>query len=955
MNSPLQLETAPGRLICRWPAELRQGLNLADEDLCLRLMDPFDLSLLQQHKVNLLSARQLSLQAGRYRVELARVPRPEVSLRTSLEPTPQLTWIQDSPGSAMLIWSELDWPDIQQEVVRLHGVDWATGARVAMRVVRPGPKAEWIEVPERDHLTLEGLVEQVELCVVEPETNKILRTLFSARRLPADPLQVLAAGECEVPGPSHNLRLVREIVETDTLQVRAVWTAPETFADGELRLILEKDGREVQADPGRKVNRDADWYFHGLEPGTYVAKLLKPRRKAPVLESSPLVLPEAGNRIALMPVDYECAFAYWHVALRTWQELAERHGDLLGRVHCRLKVYHEYAGEWWLQEHLSVDVNLNTTRDYYLKLPPDRLYRVEVVAIIDGDKEEALTGMSAPCQLGRLGPGTNPIAQKWQPQKLEHPTIRPLDGPRQTSRYSIGYMLLHLHAHLPFIADPVDFHGGEKWRPMGYPQEWYPEAVRETYLPLLQLFETLLAEEVDFKLSMDLSPTVVAMMKSQRHAADALEYLERLIVLARLEVERTAREEPHFHRAAQMHLHHLTRSRDLFVNCSGDLAAAFKRFQELGKLELCTCVGTHPMLPLWMTEPQAIRGQCLAAAEYHREVFGRPSLGVWLPECAYTPGVEPFLEEAGFRYFFSEATTVQRGDAPAEFGVNAPVYIKGSSVAVFPRDPETGNQVWSGEDGYPGDVDYLEFHIRGGPFKYNRITDRKGGWKQPYNPDWADRKAASHAGHFVFCRNSRFEYLRKVMWKKPIVIAPYDAELFGHHWYEGPRFLYYMFKKLHFDQNQTELITPSGYLTANPTSQDLYPTVSSWGARGTFEKWMFGDVSWMYRHGHEAAAEMGKMAASGPQHPELRRVLAQAGRQLMLAMSSDLPFVISNGHFVDRMKEQFFTALRHFWHLSAMFWRVRDGGEPDLGVVRALEIENPIFPDLDPDWFAHRL
>jgi predicted glycosyl hydrolase (DUF1957 family) len=439
------------------------------------------------------------------------------------------------------------------------------------------------------------------------------------------------------------------------------------------------------------------------------------------------------------------------------------------------------------------------------------------------------------------------------------------------------------------------------------------------------------------------------MMKSQRHAADTLEYLERLIQLAKLEVERTVREEPHFHTPARMHLRLLVRYRDLYLKYNGDLAEGFKHFQDLGHLELSTCIGTHPMLPLWTDVPSAIRGQAIAAAEYHQQVFGRAPLGCWLPECAYSPGLEPFLEEAGFRYFFTEAQAVLRGDSPAEFNVNSPVYIKGSSLAAFPRDPETGTQVWSGDDGYPGDVDYLEFHMRGGPFKYNRITDRKSGYKQPYNPEWADRKAASHAGHFVYCRNARFEYLRKVMWKKPLVIAPYDAELFGHHWFEGPRFLYYLFKKLHYDQSVSELITPSAYLQANPTGQDLYLSTSSWGDSGTFEKWMRGDTAWMYRHVHEAARAYEALVAKASSNELSQRALRQAGRQLMLAMSSDLPFVISNGHFIDRMKEQFFQALRDFWSLHQ---ELTFGHPIQEARLRKLELETCLFPDLNPDHFS---
>jgi 1,4-alpha-glucan branching enzyme len=953
-SNVLQIETAPPYVVCTWDANLRQRLNFADENLLLRILDR-EHNLLQDYTVNHLSSRQVLLPPARYRAELARVSRPTISSRSSLEPTPQITWLQDSPASHVVVWGDLDWNRVRSEVQQFHDVNWETETQVCLAVdwvdpLTKGVTRNWIPVPERDHCTLSGRVNQVELAILRLSDNEILKSLFLAHRDTGTVLQVVASEQFEVAAAAPGLTLEREILETDTLQLRARWRV-----EGEetLRLVLERDGEQVFPATGHtKVPAESDWLFAGLEPGSYQAKLFRSRGKTPILSSAPFVIDAPGSRTVLIPVKEEVAYAYWRVEPSRWRELTEKHGDLLGRVRCMLRVYQEFHGDWWLKPEFSPEINLNITRDYYLRLPCDRLYRAQVVAIVDNEHEETLTDYSNPVQLGRLQAGTSPVSHKWQPQNIEHPTIRALRNPKATSEHSLGYLMLHLHAHLPFMPDPVSFRAGESWRPVGYPQEWYPEAVRETYLPLLDLFETLVDEGVDFKLSMDISPPLIAMMRSQRHASDVLEYLERLIDLAKLEVERTAREEPHYNTPARMHLRHLTRGRDLFLRYRGDLTAAFKKFQDLGYLEICTCVGTHPMLPMWTSVPSAIRGHVLAAAEYHEQVFGRRSLGVWLPECAYTPGIEKHLEEAGFRYFFSEGITVLRGDSPAEFGVNAPVYLKGAALAAFPRDPETGEQVWSGEQGYPGDGDYLEFHFRGGPFKYNRITDRKSGYKQPYNPDWADRKASSHAGHFVFCRNARFEYLRKVMWKKPLIAAPYDAELFGHHWYEGPRFLYYLLKKLHYDQNVSELITPSAYLAANPTSQDLYLSTSSWGADGHFEKWMSGNTAWMYRHVHEAARAYEALVASAPESDLPQRLLRQAGRQLMLAMSSDLPFVISNGHFVDRIKEQFFEALREFWNLHQDLRRLSLGGEADLARLRRLELETCLFPQLDPRNFS---
>lgn len=947
------IEAASDRIVCRWGEKLEKRYNAIDEEMILRVYAKASGEVVAEHRVEKLSQKEIHLSPGEYRVEIARYFRPEVEIRSPLYTTPALSWNQDSPSSHLVVWEGIDWETVRHEVEQVHRLDWEKEVAVALRVLWNRPEGlcnEWIPVPNRDHVSLIGRVEEIELAVVTSDREKVLKSLFLAKPSPRKPLQVVANESFTVASPAPRLCLSREIIETDTLQLRAHWSA---FEGSEFEIALYRGGEVIEVHG--PVGPKGDWLFNKLTEGTYHVEIRtqsKGRKKSTAaLCSDSVTLPRRETRARLLPVTERRAFAYWHVGADAWDALGNEFGDLHGRVRCYLQLGIQASEGIRVISELTRPVDLGATDDYYLDLAPDLVYHARLIAVVDNERRP-LTEWSPPCQLGRLGPGTNAIEHKREWQPVDHPSVRPIQAPTLTHRYSTGYLLLHLHAHLPFIADPVNFGKDAAWRPIGYPQEWYPEAVCDTYLPLIDTFESLLQEKVDFKISMDISPPLAAMMKSQRHAADVLDFLERLITLARLEVQRTRREEPHYTAAALMHLRRYQRCRDVFLGYNGNLARAFARFQDLGHLEISTCVGTHPMLPLWTTEPSAIRGHCLAAARSHEEIFGRPAAGVWLPECSYTPGIEGYLEEAGFNYTFGESHCITRGDSPAEFGVNAPVYARGSRLTILPRDPETGEQVWSGEQGYPGDPDYLEFHIRGGPFKYNRITDRRGGDKQPYYPEWAEGKAAQHAGHFLMCRNARFEFLRHTMWKKPLIVAPYDAELFGHHWYEGPRFLYYLFKKLHHDQNQTEMTTPSAYLAANPTGQDMYCNVSSWGAKGTFEKWMYGATSWMYRHGHEAAHELGRLCRQGYEGELQRRVLAQAARQLMVATSSDLPFVISNGHFVDRMKDQFCGNLRDFYDLCEDYARLRAGGMIDEARLRSLELETCLIPNLDPGWFA---
>jgi 1,4-alpha-glucan branching enzyme len=289
---------------------------------------------------------------------------------------------------------------------------------------------------------------------------------------------------------------------------------------------------------------------------------------------------------------------------------------------------------------------------------------------------------------------------------------------------------------------------------------------------------------------------------------------------------------------------------------------------------------------------------------HYESVFGRKPRGIWLPECGYHPGHDEILKECGIRYFFSDSHGVLHGTPRPKYGVFAPVYCRGTGVACFARDLESSKQVWSSIEGYPGDYNYREFYRDIGfdlefeyikPYihpdgvrintgiKYYRITGT-GNNKEPYAPQWAKEKASQHAGNFMFNRQKQIEYLNDFMHKIPILVSPYDAELFGHWWYEGPKWLDFLIRKISCDQDEIRMITPSEYLAENPRNQVITPSLSSWGWKGYSEMWLQGANDWIYRHLHVCEERMSELAkrfrsADGP----LRRALNQAAREHMYA------------------------------------------------------------------------
>ena len=357
-----------------------------------------------------------------------------------------------------------------------------------------------------------------------------------------------------------------------------------------------------------------------------------------------------------------------------------------------------------------------------------------------------------------------------------------------------GYLCLVLHGHLPYVRHPEHENFLE--------EDWLYEAITETYVPLIRVYERLVSDKVDFRITMTLSPTLISMLSDTLLQERYLKHINKLIELAHKEIERT-RWQPEFHNLALMYLSEFTKARDTFLKYNRNLVSAFKIFQDLGKLEIITCGATHGYFPLMDTCKESVRAQVRVAVSHYESVFGRKPRGIWLPECGYHPGHDVILKESGIRYFFSDAHAVLHGSPRPKYGVFAPVYCKGTGVACFARDLESSKQVWSSIEGYPGDFNYREFYRDIGfdleydyirPYihpdgvrintgiKYYRITGSDS-QKEPYVPHWAQDKAAQQAGNFMFNRQKQVEYLYNLMGRKPIIVSPYDAELFGHWWY----------------------------------------------------------------------------------------------------------------------------------------------------------------------------
>lgn len=524
---------------------------------------------------------------------------------------------------------------------------------------------------------------------------------------------------------------------------------------------------------------------------------------------------------------------------------------------------------------------------------------------------------------------------------------------------AVGYFSLILHAHLPFVRHPE--------YPEFLEEDWLYEAITEVYLPLIFIFQSLHEAGVKPRLAMNVSPPLCEMLTDELLQSRYTRHLENLLELAEMEVGRTENDAAEFRDVARMYAENLRASLNLWNNRYGrDLVQAFRELQEEGVLEIITCGATHGFLPLIST-PESRRAQIQIAVSNYRKHFGRQPRGIWLPECAYEPGIEEILKDAGIEYFVSDTHAILYGDPRPRLGVHAPV-ICPNSTAVFARDVDTSEQVWSSEVGYPGSSVYREFYRDIGwdlpldylrPYlhsdgsrrhlglKYHRITGRDvpQDAKQPYIPALAREKAAENAGHFIGQRIKQAYQLRETFeGHPPLVVSPYDAELFGHWWYEGPQFLDYFFRKLHFDQSEIAAITPGDFLDFGIPIQVQQPAASSWGENGYYKVWLNDRNSWMYPYQHDAERRMTELA-NRFREPNVSeaRILNQLARELLLAQSSDWAFQIYQGTTVEYSSRRF----RSHMHRFDLLARMLESGEVDGELLSEIEARDNIFGEMD--------
>ncbi|MFP4362292.1 MAG: glycoside hydrolase family 57 protein [Spirochaetia bacterium] len=527
-----------------------------------------------------------------------------------------------------------------------------------------------------------------------------------------------------------------------------------------------------------------------------------------------------------------------------------------------------------------------------------------------------------------------------------------------------GNIMLVLHAHLPFVRHPKYKHFLE--------ENWLYEAISETYLPLLRVLRGFAEDNICAKITLSISPTLAAMLGDKLLQERYEQHLKDLIVLGDKELERNKGNKEVSALVLKYKNEYEQNLEDFTQRYQAQVLRAFALFQKQGMLEIITTAATHAFLPLYSSYPLAVNAQIESAVNCYLTHFNDTPKGLWLPECGYFPGIEEYLKRHHISYFFAAAHGLLYGENTPKHGVFAPVQCK-NGVQVFGRDLASTKAVWSSEEGYPGDYSYREFYRDIGfelekrelsPFieeddfrvytgyKYYAITGNSEE-KRIYNPEEAKVKVDEHAENFIYSRKKHTAKLSDIMDRPPLFVCPYDAELFGHWWYEGPQWIDSVVRKIHNDNedNSLSMIHPSEYLEKYPNNQESTPAFSSWGNKGYAEVWLDGSNDWIYRHTHKLIERMTDLVRRYPDETGLKeRALNQAAREVLLSQASDWPFIVNTGttvpYAVKRVKEHIHNFTKIYDALSQ--------NTVSTEWLTKIERKNNLFQEIDYRMFTPR-
>ena len=738
----------------------------------------------------------------------------------------------------------------------------------------------------------------------------------------------------------------------------------------ELVLWFKVDGHDWQ-EFQRDIAHSLRWDYVPSESATecfcewVLFDLNQPDRLVTVLSSGLEKRIQWPDRVYLRPFNTERLFACWDLEKRNIENrIRSDWGVVLSQVGFYLKVHEEHLGTRIRRADLDchlIDV-FSAQKNLYFDVEPNKCFSVEIVARFE-QQEISLTPVSTSVVTPRKPDQSSlsyPHYSKSESQGY-HCTQRQVRHLQGTDAQNRANVMLHLHMHSPnlYRADPfresflrdgtwpiVTNEGAEVHNPPG---EWVLRNCLDSWLPILRVLRSLAAESVDYQLSLDISPPVAYMISSPWFKDYMSRYLLRMkaYVSGQIALMKFRNDSPDFIYAAERCLIDLDAIESFYISdLDKNIIGAFRELELQGFVEISTCTATHGMPAELESLPDALDSQITLAARSHHRIFGDRPKGIWLAENSFFPGVEQLLSREALGFFFVEAEAILCGSHKLSEEEFSPVILPLNQVVAFGRSRLGRAQVWDADIGYAGHPDFREYHFRHLGLPVKRITSKTTDDKQPYPPDQAEKTARKLAQDFHHKLSEKaFELSSRSFKSIPLISCTYDAELFGHHWWEGPVFLEELLREFYRKAGAIGLTTPSHYLAGNPTLPEVVPNPSTWGHEAVHVKWTDPKVAWTFRELERADQILKTYLALGQENRLTDfqiRIVEQMEAEFIRAQSSDLTFVIMAGDFEEDMQREILKYLDYFYRLKSLI----DNNVEDEQFLLFRQYENNMFPEI---------
>jgi 1,4-alpha-glucan branching enzyme len=486
-------------------------------------------------------------------------------------------------------------------------------------------------------------------------------------------------------------------------------------------------------------------------------------------------------------------------------------------------------------------------------------------------------------------------------------------------------------------------------------ESWFFEAISETYIPLLMLFDRLEADHVPFRMGISLSPVLAQMLQDDYLQKKYLVHLEHQIDFGKKEIERL-KDNPAQCVLAKRRFDMAIDQRTAFITrYDANIFKALDYYQRKRKIEFIAAPATQAFLPFFSPYPEAIQAHMETALSFYRYTLGINPQGFWLPEMGWSKEIDPFLRSYGFNYTIVDSHGFVFGNPTPSRGTFYPVRTP-QGVSILARDfcacsditrmRQAGPYLDTGRDvGYELQLDEI------GPFIAQNGARCQTGYKywkadgSPYHVSAAEAAVRESARAFLENCHDRLDSALRLMPELPISLCTFNADAFGRHWNEGPLFLENMFR-FAADYCDLQFMTPSEYLYLQPISslEVSLPAYSSWSDNGYAETWLDSSNDWVYRHLNRSIDRMVELADRFSKNSSLKeRALNQAAREILLAMASDWPSLLYRQECTAYARWQLEDALRNF----TTIYEALGSNYISTEWLTSLERRHDIFPHIN--------